>query len=80
MRKHLSSLNIICKLELKLIHNIFMDLVKDFNRDSEKLKENGLSLIEIEVKLLIKEKESKLMVIIQYILLGKDRNIFILII
>jgi hypothetical protein len=57
-----------------------MDLVKDFNRDSEKLKENGLSLIEIEVKLLIKEKESKLMVIIQYILLGKDRNIFILII
>jgi len=67
-------------LELKLIHHIYMDLVKDSNKDLEKLKENGLFLIEIEVKLLIKDRENKLMAITLYILPGKDHNIFILII
>jgi hypothetical protein len=57
-----------------------MDLVKDFLQISEKLKENGQYLTEIEDKLLIMVMENKLMDIILFILPDKIHNIFILII
>ncbi len=48
--KILFFLNIICKLEHKLIHHTFMALVKDLKQVGEKQMENGPYLTEIEGK------------------------------
>lgn len=75
MIKLSSSPNITCKSEHKLIPLTFMVSEKDSRQDSEKQMENGPYLTGTEDKLLITEKESRLMDFIQFTLQEKDPNI-----
>lgn len=69
---------IIFKFKLKLILTTHMGLAKDSTRDSGSEMENGQYLIEIEVSVLIKELDYKLMDIILSIYKEKARNTSIL--